>query len=478
MMRIRALAAWAGLALAAGAQGQMIGINVRLNMPATNALVQNLGMYGQVLDVMYEIGAVTVRAPESQLATIRALPYVAAASPDAKCRPAGVSAGGGPGFSDGANVWNLDAINVTESGVGRTIAYDGEGVYVAIIDTGLPFNWREYFPEERVSTEFARSFGGGGGEQGTISSQPNLWEHDHPGHGTACAGVILGFRYLFQEPSLPPVINGVAPEATVIPIKAFNNNIDTWAWYSTLTRSILYVAELKTSGALGGAPVVINASWGGGGDDPIMTAAIDYAIAHGVIFVAAAGNEAEAGMRFPGRYAPVISAAASGWIDQLPENDPTQYEWTIRDMPENDAGAHMIAMFSSRALPGQELDLAAPGSFAPVPATSGGNGDYSFFVGTSSACPHIAGVAALMLQKNPNLTQGQIETILKNTTMPLAPACRDVRFGFIAQGRRFPTVGNNFHGTFITGINTCWGTDATGAGLLQADAALAATPLP
>ncbi len=480
MSRIQIAMVWAGLTCAAAAQGQMIGINVLLNTPPTSAVLGNLGTYGQVLDVIPEINAVTLRAQEGQLAAIQALPYVAAAEVDSKVEPAAASRARMDGFGDGANVWNLDAINVTQFGVGRTVPYDGTGVYVAVIDTGLAFNWREYFPEERVATQFARAFAGGGGEVGTVSSQPNVWEHDNPGHGTPCTGHILGFRYVFEEPALPPVINGVAPGATVIPVKAFNNNIDTWGWNSVLTRAILYVADLKTSGALGGAPVVISASWGGGGDDPLMTAAIDYAIAHGVIFVAAAGNDADAGMRFPGRYAPVISAAAFGWKEQFPVDDPTRYEWSVRNVPEGDTGVYFIAPFSSWALPGQDLDVAAPGSFLPAPLTVDGREDYSYNMGTSAACPHIAGVAALMLQKNPTLTQAQIETILESTAMPLSPGCRDTRFGFWAHpgSPPWPTARNNFQGMFVAPITTCWEDNATGAGLLQADAALAATPLP
>jgi subtilisin family serine protease len=46
---------------------------------------------------------------------------------------------------------------------------------------------------------------------------------------------------------------------------------------------------------------VINASWGGPSPDAMIEAAINYAIANGVVFVAAAGNEADAGMRYRGR---------------------------------------------------------------------------------------------------------------------------------------------------------------------------------
>jgi hypothetical protein len=86
-----------------------------------------------------------------------------------------------PDFAGGANAWSLDAIDVTDSGAGRTLGQDGRGVYVAVFDSGLVYNWRAYFPEERIDS--VRSFGGGGGERGTVSEQPNLWETTRTGTG-------------------------------------------------------------------------------------------------------------------------------------------------------------------------------------------------------------------------------------------------------------------------------------------------------
>ena len=58
------------------------------------------------------------------------------------------------------------------------------------------------------------------------------------------------------------------------------------------------VADAASSGALGSSPLVLNLSFGGD-EDPVQHAAIDYAIAHGVIVVAGAGNQGEGGMVFP-----------------------------------------------------------------------------------------------------------------------------------------------------------------------------------
>src|SRR5262249_41900527 len=156
-----------------------------------------------------------------------------------------------------------------------------------------------------------------------------------------------------------------------------------------IARGVLYVADLKVSGALGTAPVVINLSLEGPEADSLELAAIDYAIANGVIVVAAAGNQGESGMGFPGSYAPVISVGASGWVREFPGDDPSHVQWIVRDVPENDPSEHQITPFSGRELPGQDLDVIAPGFGVPTAFTWDSKADYNFFSGTSAACPHV-----------------------------------------------------------------------------------------
>jgi subtilisin family serine protease len=473
----------AALICAASARAdQPIGINVLLNMPPSGAVLDSLRNYGQVLDVIPEINAVTMRAKASQIPAIRALAHVITADADVQCEPTGGGDLPVPDLSGGADIWNLDAINVTDFGGGRTVAYDGAGVYVAVLDSGLPHNWRSYFPAQRIATHFAVAFTGGGGVAHTISSQPNKWEHDTGGHGTTLVSVILGFAYSGPDPLLPAYFNGVAPKATIIPVRVGglggNQSDNSGRWVSLLAHSIVYVTNLKVSGALASAPLVINLSTGEprGLPLPIVRAAIDYAIDNGVIVVAAAGNEADGGMRYPAAYPEVISVAATGWIGQFPADDPTIYRWMLRDVPESEASLHFVAPFSSRELPGQELDIAAPGFPIPTAMTVNGTADYTFTGGTSQATSHVVGVAALMLQKNPTLTQAQIESILKGTTMPLPVGCATVRWVGVGPGN--PPTWRDHNNLYFFDLETCWGANATGAGLLQAEAALAATPLP
>ena len=74
------------------------------------------------------------------------------------------------------------------------------------------------------------------------------------------------------------------------------------------------------------------------------------------------------------------------------------------------------------------------------------------------AAPHVTGVAAQMLEKNPTLDQGQVESILKTTALNIPAGSMDI-------WNLSPTQG---------WYTYSWGTDATGSGLVQADAALAA----
>jgi len=112
------------------------------------------------------------------------------------------------------------------------------------------------------------------------------------------------------------------------------------------------------------------------------------------------------------------------------------------------------------------VDIAAPGvcilSTYPLE-----QGEYGTISGTSMASPHVASVAALMLQKNPTLTQAQVEGFLKASALSIPPSGTRSVFDISA------TVS-------ISWDTDCDGTtcDAVGAGLIQADAAIGVTPTP
>ncbi|HVR78672.1 MAG TPA: S8 family serine peptidase [Acidimicrobiia bacterium] len=444
-----------------------IDVNVVLNTDISASILSELGGYGRITETIEEIDAVFMRARLGNLDDIQALPFVAAANPDAERLGAPIDTVAAEDFSGGFGTWNLDAINVAEL-LGRTVPQAGSGVYVAVLDTGLVDQWRQYFPQERIAEEFGMSFGGGGGEQGNVSTQPNKWEHDTNSHGTHVTSTILGYHL-----GGGLAINGVAPKATVIPVKVLHNS--GFGWSSMVAAGIAYIGDLK-AGPLAESPVVINMSLGGPELDAVEQAAIDYAISQGVIIVASAGNSGEEGMGYPGAYEPVISAAASGWVKEWQPADPATGEfsrswWLGPDVADpTDPNDFYITDFSSRETnpcgpvedPAtcMDLDIAAPGSWVVGPFNlQQGQTSYFFLGGTSMASPHVAGTVALMLEKNGSLTAGDAEDILQNSAIPLDPGCRDVFTVITLQVEEF-----------------CWGADATGHGLLDAAGALEMMP--
>lgn len=422
-----------------------VGINVALNTPVTDSILKELGRFGKVLTVLEDIDALTMKATAADLDDIRRLPFVEGANPDAERSSTPIVTSGDSSLSAGISTWNLDAVNVTDFEEGRTVDQDGSGVYVAVLDTGFVKDWRSYFPEERIALEYGASFGGGGGEQGTVSTQPNKWERDVNSHGTHVTSSILGYRLS----NLP--INGTAPMATIIPVKVLNQNGSGWS--SVVAAGITYVADLK-NGPLADHPVIINMSLGGSVLDAVEKAAIDYAIESGVIIVASAGNSGTQGMGYPGAYEPVISVAATGWTGQWTSGS----WWNSADVADpTDPEEFYIADFSSRQLQGQDLDVAAPGAWIVGPYQTNGQTSYYYLSGTSMASPHVAGITALMAQKDPGLTAAEAEGILQGTAIPLGAGSRVI---MEPSGQ-----------TTVT-----WGADAAGHGLVDAAAALAATP--
>ena len=432
---------------------RQIGVNVLLDAQPTSAMLARLASHGTVLDVVPRIRAVTLRTTASELPAIRALPHVVAANPDARRKGIPIDTVDATNFTNGINTWNLDAVNVTNFGDGRITRYDGRGVYVAVLDTGLLDSWRQYFPQQRIATQFATGFSGGGGEHGNVPEPPHQWEHDQNSHGTHVVSTLIGYS-LDGTP-----VNGVAPMVRIIPVKVLGQA--GFGWSSVIARGIVYIGDLKASGALGASPVVINMSLGGPSLDAMERAAIDYAERQGVVVVAAAGNEGDAGMGYPGAYGPVISAAASGWRGQWragADGNPSNW-WYADNVPDPTRAANFyIADFSSRQLPGQDLDVAAPGSWVVGPyQVQSGKTSYYYLSGTSMASPHVAGIAALMLQKQPLLAPADVETLLENSAIPMGAGCANV----------LEPAGPT---------RICWGQNATGHGLATASAALAATP--
>lgn len=444
---------------------------------------------------------------------------------------------GSTSTEDGYHTYDSDQINVED------VTQTGAGVYVAVLDTGLVPNWTDYFPQQRVATHLGAGFY----QNLTFKQDPedpcefietargplkrtNWLSARGSTHGTHVASTVIGYSYDthfddFEGYPLPPIeVRGIAPNATIIPVKVLADYTlppakgcdeagaggqQVFGTSEMVAAGIDYVRQLKTSGALGNARVVINMSLGGPELEPVEKTAMDAAIAAGVIIVASAGNEGTEGMGYPGAYAPVISVGAAGWTgewlvpEETPDEDFVRYRlWWLKNVRgteavpgelgailEEDSGEvadgpavaaeTYVAAFSSRELTGQDLDVLAPGSWVrgPFAGTPGYNhlpwwsqgygdvfgrnaGNYYYVGGTSMASPHVASVAALMLEENSALTQAQIEAALESTAVDIGGGTRLVWDPFHVDGPDFYPV--------------TWGADAAGKGLVQADLAIGA----
>jgi subtilisin family serine protease len=450
----------------------------------TTKMRAELEQFGRITSQLPNINAVFLAGSPSAIPAIQSLPYVKAANLDARREIGPIAPLPVGDFTEtGLNTWDLDAVGVTDCpplvlarpasfcsdfldvaispGTDpidkRVVSETGRGVIVAILDTGLAKSWPFYFPADRIATQYAKSFGGGGAAGVHVSEQPNKWERDISTHGTHVTSSVIGYNFngIF--------INGTAPEATIIPVKVLNQNGSGHS--SVIAAGIDYIADLVETGSIS-TPVVINMSLGGPVLDAVEKAAIDRAIGLGIVIVASAGNNAEDGMGFPGAYTPVISVGAIGWVNEWKDNnsDGSPNNWWLWDdvTDPTDTDDFYVTGFSSRELMGQDLDVLAPGSWIVGPfQLQQGTPSYFFVGGTSQAAPHVSGLAALLLQNNPSLNsddgdptmdlEGPLETVLQAAAIPLPAGSRMV----------LPAPG-------APPQMISWGNDANGSGIITA----------
>ena len=405
---------------------------------------------------------------------------------------------------EGTVPFNVDMVDAEK------MCNDGEGVYVAVLDTGMLSNYLDFFPEDMVDIKEEWGIGfthdliwvGSGGnwseefDYGQLRDDRGFITHDDDapdkygygwgsGHGTHVASIITGWK-LERDQSF--WVRGVAPGVTIIPVLVLDDWIEfnpdfTEGWFFTggtwemVAAGIRYIGDLAEEH---GVKIIISMSLGGSEPSEMIEDAIDYAIEQGVIVVAAAGNSGYAGMDWPGAYPQVISAAAAGWTQEYLRyglGAPDPWYWWTDDVPENlwtedplgNEFQVYLTDFSSRpnATLGQkiwDLDVSAPGAGVKGPYKGYGSGQWAYYSvwGTSQATPHVSAIAALVLESYPTIEQCRMGLILKTAGYwnSLTKWC---------EKERSATIYDIFTGDLL---EQTWLWKDYGTGLLQADVAL------
>jgi len=231
----------------------------------------------------------------------------------------------------------------------------GNGVKVAIIDSGL-------------SVEHSDLKASSGFDFTNDADSESSWRQDTVTHGTHVAGTVAA---LHDENG----IRGFAPEADLIALKIFPGGR-----FSDLIKSLDKCINEQVD--------VINLSLGSRKKSELLQQKLQQAKQNGVACIAAAGNSGDQ-VQYPAAFAEVLAVAAIGKAGAFPEDSYHQ-----RQIGEHNStdGQYFAARFTCF---GDEVDVCAPG--VGVLSTVPGGG-YAAWDGTSMACPHVAGITAVLLQ--------------------------------------------------------------------------------
>lgn len=254
----------------------------------------------------------------------------------------------------------------------RDITKGDKNVIVAVLDQGINLS----HPDINVYTKSYDT------ETGTSPSQI------HGDHGTSCAGIISG------KANNNIGIAGIAPDC---PAMSISNSLGAGV-DSRQKRADGFNYAWRNGAA------VISNSWGSSVKFQMLDDAISEALSKGrnglgCVVTFATGNS-NSSVGYPANSNPKILAV--GAISPCGERK------SLSSCDGEGWGSNY----------GNEIDVVAPG--VKIPTTS--IRDYTMrFNGTSSACPHVAGIAALVLSVNPSLTQSQVNNIIEQTAKKIGP---------------------------------------------------------
>lgn len=249
-------------------------------------------------------------------------------------------------------------------------------VYIAIIDTGIDSNHPD------LTNKMRRHSGGAIYGYNTLNNTTNAL--DDNGHGTHCAGIaaaeINNGIGVAGVAAWNPAVANANSYVQLMPVKVLS---------SSGSGSLDGVARGITWAADNGAHI-LSLSLGASSGAQQLQDAVNYAWNRGCLVVVAAGNSGSSSPQYPAYYTNSIAVAATDSTDTL-------------------------ASFSQY---GSWVDIAAPG--VSILSTYPSN-QYRSLSGTSMACPHVAGAAAVLWSHNPNLTNTQLRSALETNVDPYQP---------------------------------------------------------
>ncbi len=287
------------------------------------------------------------------------------------------------GEARGKWTYGLEKIGIPK--VRETYGLLGTGVRVGVIDTGCDISHPDLAGKVVAFKDCV--------EDKTES-------YDDQGHGTHCCGTIAGGNAGGTH-------IGVAPEVKLVVAKALNKQGS--GYNSWLMAAMEFMADPDGNPETDDAPAVVNNSWGSKGTDTSFVPAVKAWISLGIFPAFAAGNSGpwKKTIGIPGGYLESFAVGSTSSWDKasfFSSRGPVTWDGVDHIKP----------------------DVAAPGS-SILSAKMGGG--YTKLSGTSMACPHVAGVVALLIQAKPGITIDEIRQTLESTAKDLGDDGKDNTYG-------------------------------------------------
>ncbi len=389
--------------------------------------VEMLG--GTVLTDLPIINGFTAEVPQSAMATLEAMPGVAAVTPDGTVQLMGKPGGetndpdptgdGSVTFGDMKYAATLDGsmYHVLNDAIGASAAWSsgatGQGVTVALIDSGV-------VPVLGLS-------GAGkvinGPDLSFESQDPDLRYLDTFGHGTHMAGIIAGNDFGLTSPRNPSKTDffGVAPGARILNIKVADRegSVDV----SQVIAAVDWVVQHRNDNGMNVR--VINLSFGTDSSqsyllDPLAHA-VEQAVWNGIVVVVAAGND--------GNVDPLRNPALDPYVIAVGALNTQGTAVTTDDNVPDFSNCGTKSRSVDVVAPGVSIvSLRNPGSHADIDYPNAAVNDRLFRgTGTSQAAAVVSGAAAVILSSKPNLNAYQVKNLLTSTAHYLTgehPRCQ------------------------------------------------------